>query len=98
VYKRQELSDEDGATVVTRTLDGLSYIYDLDDDLDEDATYSWSVRGINTATGFESPWSSATFTTGVPTATPIWVWIMIAIGAVVAIVVIVLIVRTRRPV
>jgi hypothetical protein len=93
-----ELSDEDGASVVTRTLDGLSYIYDLDDDLDEDATYSWSVRGINTATGFESPWSSATFTTGVPTATPIWVWIMIAIGAVVAIVVIVLIVRTRRPV
>jgi hypothetical protein len=93
-----ELSDEDGASVVTRTVDGLSYIYDLDDDLDEDATYSWSVRGINTATGFESPWSSATFTTGVPTATPIWVWIMIAIGAVVAIVVIVLIVRTRRPV
>jgi len=93
-----ELSDEDGASVVTRTLDGLSYIYDLDEDLEEDATYSWSVRGINTATGFESPWSSATFTTGVPTATPIWVWIMIAIGAVVAIVVIVLIVRTRRPV
>jgi len=93
-----ELSDEDGAIVVTRTLSGLSYIYDLDDDLDEDATYSWSVRGINTATGFESPWSSATFTTGVPTGTPIWVWIMIAIGAVVAIVVIVLIVRTRRPV
>jgi len=93
-----ELSDEDGASVVTRTLDGLSYIYDLDDDLDEDATYAWRVRGINTATGFESPWSSATFTTGVPTATPIWVWIMIAIGAVVAIVVIVLIVRTRRPV
>jgi hypothetical protein len=93
-----ELSDEDGAIVVTRTLDGLSYIYYLDDDLDEDATYAWRVRGINTATGFESPWSSATFTTGVPTATPIWVWIMITIGAVVAIVVIVLIVRTRRPV
>ncbi len=39
-----ELSDEDGALVVQKTLDVLTYIYDLDDDLDEDATYSWSVR------------------------------------------------------
>jgi hypothetical protein len=91
-----ELRDAAGSVVVSVTVYDLSYVYDLEEDLEEDATYSWTVVGMGP--GFTSETSSGTFSTGEEVTTPVWVWIMIAIGAVVAIVVIVLIVRTRRPV
>jgi len=76
--------------------------YTPDEDLDENTTYYWRVRGC-TDDNECSDWSSTgVFTTGpeeVPTAgTPAWVWVVIVIGAILAIAVIVLIVRTRRPV
>ncbi|MGB2854214.1 MAG: hypothetical protein WBC55_07170, partial [Dehalococcoidia bacterium] len=99
-YELQVATDANfSGLVIDEETEGTAYT--PNENLDENATYYWRVKGSSATQ--ESSWSATgVFTTGpeeVPAAgTPAWVWVMIVIGTILAIVVIVLIMVTRKPV
>lgn len=97
-YYELEVATDSSFSDVVISAETEGTAYQPDEELDENTTYYWRVRGCSDDEC--SDWSSTgVFTTGPEKGpgTPAWVWVVIVIGAILAIAVVILIVRTRRP-